>query len=430
MKKDFTLIFCCKAILAIVMALTFVQNANAGNLYACHVRLDSYPSGAGTVYLTNTYASESCDPNESVFFQFVTASKMVRLTATPNDGWNFLSYSKATWDADHTVYIHNENIITSSNPFETSVNTDLTSDDPFEVSNLIPSTPQDVYCALFTRVIASSTVWGSVSIDKKVNKDGDDITLTATPENSNCRFTCWKLEGDTVSVDSILKVHVNGPAEYQACFVNDSVINLNFPEEGGYYMYYNDSITLTSYNENQKSYAFTTDSVRARSENNDDNFITPVASSIIYPKKTPHLIYGSGPATFIKTGLDIQEPTITMLAWSGSDGVCVDTLATGFAYYSFDTENELFNILSAGDVVSANTVYLALPDSCYRDIDGAPKVFHIVPVPAIVDGISTVGTESAKGNGKIFNLNGVQLKGVSEDGIYIIDGKKVIFRKK
>ena len=107
------------------------------------------------------------------------------------------------------------------------------------------------------------------------------------------------------------------------------------------------------------------------------------------------------------------------------NGVSLDTLST---------EDKSYYILKDGQFVRAtegfvepNSAYLAMPDSCgvtaeTLTIDGGSIVMDINGVKA------DVPAASPRVSG-VYDLAGRRLVAPDRNGIYIIDGKKVLYRK-
>ena len=73
---------------------------------------------------------------------------------------------------------------------------------------------------------------------------------------------------------------------------------------------------------------------------------------------------------------------------------------------------------AAGKKVAAGKAYLSVPAT------GAKEFYMVNMENAVVTGINEVNTEKA--DNAIYNLNGVRVKDMSQKGVYIVNGKKVV----
>lgn len=443
MMREFTLSSCRRLIAAAAMVLGFASTASAGSAYyAYYGKLVSYPTGAGQVYASTDYDIPESDcvwDNESEL-KFVSQIGSYYAYAKPANGWLLAGFSKATMADDYSSYEFSDELLSYENPGYLTMESSITDDptgaasDSATVAGYMPLDPQTVHYAIFSHVVAQYAAGqdslGTLKVSKVSNDIGDNVTLTATPADERCHFSHWTLNGTTVSTESSFDVQVTDTARYIAHFTCDSATIINFPAEGGYYMYYDDANDI-SVPANVNVLTFYSDSVRANSVSGKDNFIIPMEGSYSANAGDASLLFGKGEATFIKTPSSYVYPNeYSLMAWSGSEGVSIAALETNKAYYSFDTTNSVFKKLASDATVPANTTYLALPDSCFDNLSAAPEMFYIDSVAATTNGIGSVTPVSLKGNGKIYTIDGVQKNAMREDGLYIVDGKKIFFRKK
>ena len=73
---------------------------------------------------------------------------------------------------------------------------------------------------------------------------------------------------------------------------------------------------------------------------------------------------------------------------------------------------------AAGKKVAAGKAYLQV------SAEGAKEFYMMNMENAVVTGINEVNTEKA--DNAIYNLNGVRVKDMSQKGVYIVNGKKVV----
>ena len=83
-----------------------------------------------------------------------------------------------------------------------------------------------------------------------------------------------------------------------------------------------------------------------------------------------------------------------------------------------------FNKADASAGIPAKTMYFSLPSSTFSD--NVPQTIYMTAKAAEETGISAAEINRAVNDNKIYDLNGIQLKSIGRDGIYIINGKKYL----
>ena len=140
-----------------------------------------------------------------------------------------------------------------------------------------------------------------------------------------------------------------------------------------------------------------------------------------------YLLYGEGECTI--TYYDDPYASFfadDLLISSGENGVSIDTLST---------EGKSYFLYQGGQFVRATegfvepwTAYLAVPDTCNVTAD-----VLTINGGSLETGIEDVKADAKKAPAKVqgvYDLAGRRLMAPGKDGIYIIDGKKVLYRKK
>lgn len=461
MNKRFYFLRWAKQLLAITfiyLAATSTSLAgDAQGYFDYYATVGTYPSGAGKVY-AEVYGNDITTTNEldEPFADMSTPADSIEVMyiakdndkqsflayAEPNDGWSFLGFSAATRDSENN-FVFNENITANYSGAMLDIPTSINAEDLTSAQMLFPMAPDTAYYALFARVVPQIAVGqeglGSVSSSILCNDIGDNINLTATPNDpEHTRFDYWlnKNTGEK-STDNPLPVTVNGPAYYEAHFRCDTAIVLNFPEEGGYKVFYCDSAVSIPSNVEIKTFNYTSgsygDSVRYNSDT-QKFYQEPGYQGYSNYAHEPVILYGYGEATLVKT-LDGDNPySMSYFQWSGNEGTNVGNLSVLKHYYTVNIDKQQFELLDDDATIPANTIYWALPNERYEvyGINEAPKVIYWYE--PTVDGIKQV--ESSPYNGKrnanegkhagIFNLQGQKVDKMVGKGIYIINGKKVI----
>jgi len=437
MKKTFTFSGLRYILMTAVLMLVSSADMMAGDAwYAYYNKLVAYPTGAGTVYADEygydavdetLYANESelqCKQSYSPGGYYAYAK--------PADGWILAGFSAATFD-EAGQPIFNDAVIETSNPAYLTIYSEISTEEGADSSSIdYPLDPNNVHYALFTHVApryaAGQDSLGTLSISKVCNEIGDNVTLTATPRDERCHFDRWTLDGETVSTEASFSVDVTKAAEYVAHFTCDSAVIINFPEDGGY-IYWYDDVNDISVPDNVTTLDVWSDYVYLNNGETVDS-LNFSEGSYYASACNATILYGKGEATLVKTPSSYPYASeYSLLRWSGDNGVAVADLdATSTSYYTFDTSNATFNLAKSGETIAAQTTYLAVPDSLYKNGGDAPSIIYTSYADKAA-GINSVKTDSKVATG-IYTLGGIRQKEMNRNGIYIFDGKKVLYRRK
>lgn len=456
MNKKFYLMRWTKRLFAIAflyLAATATSLAGDANGYFdYYATLQSYPSGAGKVY-AEVYGSDLTYTNEldEPFSDMTTPADSIEVMfiakgydqmsfygyGDPEEGWSFVGFSAATRDANDN-FVFNDNIISSDNGAMLNIHPTIQGEDLNTAQMCFPLAPDTAYYALFTRVAPQIAVGqeslGTVVSSKVCNDIGDDITLTATPNDpEHTRFAYWlnKDTGEKLTTNP-LNIHVEGPAYYEAHFDCDSALYLNFPEKGGYKVFYCDSAVSIPSNVEVKTFNYQMgdygDSVRYNAESKKF-YQVPGSTGFSNYAQEPVILYGKGEATFVKNTDGVNPYPTSYFRWSGAKGVKVSDLSVLNHYYTVNLDKQQFELLDKDATIPANTIYWALPNERYEvyDVTNAPKVIYWYEPTA--DGIDQVTTDKVNKPTRkmgIYNLQGQKVNQMTGKGIYIINGKKVI----
>lgn len=426
-----------KTLLSIVAVMACTVSANAAaTYYAYYERLVAYPTGAGQVYINENSTSDEITWTDEAETQFVNTYGGAYGYAKPADGWIFAGFSKAGGNAANGEYLYSDSIVTTENPGYLSIESTVTDDpngtssDSSKVAGMMPLDPTCQHYAIFTHVTAEvapgQSTLGSTTISKVSNKIDDEITLTATPETGST-FSKWAVKkGDDyedVSTEPVLNITVSDTARYVAFFKNPNATDYNL-KEGEYLMIYPGDSTDISIPSNYYTENYYGDSVRLAKDN---SYVTRYIAGYNLSASNAFIVRGKGFGTFVSSPASYTYKNNTLTIWSGDNGVKVDTLDKAHKYYTY-TDNA-FKLASDDDVIAANQVYLGLPDSLLTNagID-APEIIYISP-ETVTTGISGIKSVKQIANG-IYTIDGVRQSAVKEDGLYIIDGRKVLYRRK
>ena len=433
--------------------------AGSSSWFCYNGKLQAYPSGAGKVYaevsdkcatndaLGNPF-SDFTTPAESVNIEFVTssvsstgvASASYNGYAIPNDGWIFAGFSGST-KVGENEFVSRDSIQEYSSPATLYIPGYVSDADSTTALGLMPFVEDTVHYALFThiapRVAPGQDVIGKVVSSKLCNNIGDDVTLTAIPTNTKTtKFSYWvnKMTKEKSTENPLVIKNINTCAYYEAHFDCDSMLTVEFPENGGYKMVYYDKgydIPYDSVQEQQFNYVNsswgTTNNLKQSADKTTFYQVPGGGYSFLYAKE-PRLLYGRGTVYFVEDPeIGVDGYSYNELKWSGDKGVIIDTLTVRSKYYSVDIENKQFKKLKEGTFIEPKTAYFALPEASYTALEGVTEAPEIIywynPNPTGIKEVQ-VQKKSTSKNG-IYNLKGQKLNNATEQGLYIINGKKV-----
>ncbi len=446
-----------KVALVAVAAFSALQ-ANAGATFYGH-RTEITKVGEGTVYANtdNSAVPTDADYKDNITLEFVSTSSNAYGWAKPAEGWLFGGWLAGVWDENAEAFDFENGYITALDAYAAFLSLDNgVTDDPtgensdsLAVVGLLASQlyPTSGIQAVFTHVVAEvadgHSRLGTAAVSPLYNQIGDKVTVTAEPseDHANCQFAYWELNGQQVSTEASIEITVSDTARYIAHFTSDDATEYDFGYGKIMTIYPGDDtdIFLPSY---ITSFFVTSDSVNVKSVEGDDNTYNPYTANYMLSAGNAYLLYGKGKAMFVRSHSDYPYVDDSNLNRWSYDGVKVDTLSTDYHYYSFDAAEQSFSLLADDATIGANEVYLALPDTVWNDqkqenavgLASAPKTIYIskkFDVNGQEDGISTpmLNAQSAGRKG-IYTLGGQKVAAMKEEGVYIYDGKKVIYRKK
>jgi hypothetical protein len=468
MKKNFTL---KKSLL--VAAMVFMSLGAQAQLNWKYVPLwgqfKAYPADGGKVSATiakspNAEAPEGSNFGEpasliDVKFASRTLSSVyanVTTTAVPNEGWKFAGFAEQKYeDGDPVLPTVPE---TTDNPKGLRVTSQLYSKDDLtdtaeEAFAKFPAEPDNVYYALFTRVTVGldylSELLGTVEIDKTVNDVGQQVTITATPkEEMKAQFAYWVEEstGNKIT-ENPYTFTVSGADHYSPVFTSDNFFTIDFPEEGGYKEFYAENVVY--FPEDIKRMDFFSNELKKTGEQayfNVQNYTKAV------PATNPTYFYGKGTQTFLNDPNDRDPNQFLMHSypleqWSGEEGVELTTytitvkIPIGFYEekdsvvgdvnaYLLNAEKNVFERVTEAKV-PAKRVFLAIPKFYLDQVEEGfvPDMIYLTEEEAEAAGVNGVQVDKPMKNGKIYTLDGKQVASPKQKGVYIYDGKKLIFRK-
>lgn len=447
---------------ALALSTAFTAMAGGDDWYAFNVQIDAYPTGAGVVYADENEMEAFAPAEDAVFkesinVQYTSKTSMLNAFAQANDGWYLLGFAKDTLDTEGNVH-HVDKIAytadelgmamlsldgVSSKHWDDESQSEV-SDDSLTVAGLMPLEPNNYFRAIFTHAYATVApgyeYLANVSVDKLANNIGDKVTFTATPLSDFTTFVNWTKDGEVVSTSPIMEVTVGGIEEYVANFTDSRNITLNFPEEGGYIPFFSEySYGLVG----TEVYAYAP-AIYDDMENNclvdmvieegqRASYLNMIGGNYQTGGMTAQLLYGYGNVTLVPNDtVAAEEPWNTQVfRWTDESGLAVGGLNQSMdKYYAYDQANLKFDLITDGSI-AANSLYMVMPDSLMAEGQPAPAVIYVDENAYIngVTGIRVPATNNAAKQ-KTYDLQGRRIDAINREGLYIFDGKKVIYRKK
>lgn len=447
---------------ALALSTAFTAMAGGDDWYAFNVQIDAYPTGAGVVYADENEMEAFAPAEDAVFkesinVQYTSKTSMLNAFAQANDGWYLLGFAKDTLDTEGNV--HHVDEITykisemgyamlsldgvSSKHWDDESQSEV-SDDSLTVAGLMPLEPNNYFRAIFTHAYATVApgyeYLANVSVDKLANNIGDKVTFTATPLSDFTTFVNWTKDGEVVSTSPIMEVTVGGIEEYVANFTDSRNITLNFPEEGGYIPFFSEySYGLVG----TEVYAYAP-VIYDDMENNclvdmvieegqRASYLNMIGGNYQTGGMTAQLLYGYGNVTLVPNDtVAAEEPWNTQVfRWTDESGLAVGGLDQSMdKYYAYDQANQKFDLITDGSI-AANSLYMVMPDSLMAEGQPAPAVIY-VDENAYINGVTGIRVPAANNAAKqkTYDLQGRRIDAINREGLYIFDGKKVIYRKK
>ena len=464
MRKNFTFLKSASiklgALALVFLASTGIANAGETKWGDYYATVSAYPTGAGLVYaeVPESYVTESEDEMSDLFTDMKTPAESVDVKfmyndvstytpfyphAVPSEGWIFAGFSQAKVVRDEVegedVFVFNDSIYDTDNPSSNTYLEAAFSDaDQTIAFTSFPMAPTAQFYALFTHVKPTIAIGqsplGTVSISKVCNEIGDDVTLTATPDESkNATFDYWvNMNTQEKIAQNPLEVkNIQESAVYEAHFKSDKAITMEFPEEGGYkIVYFDKGYVMPATNVVDNTFDFwgiSTNNLKV-TEDSSAYYIQPGdLRNWLYPGN-PHILYGKGLMTFVEND-EMQKSNSNELEWSGDNGVNVADLSLDKKYYSVNLEKKQFELLADDAVIAPKTAYFAMPVECYtaHNVEKAPSIVYWYK-PETSTGIEEIQQETATvGNAKgIYSIDGKKMNAIPAKGLYIVNGKKVI----
>lgn len=448
-------------VLTMVLLLSSSASVFAGGTkyYDFYATLQAYPTGAGKVYAEEPAGSTTSDdeasdlyadmktPAEAVDVKFILSGSSSNATYTayalPTEGWILAGFSVATVvnDGEFDDFVFNDDIVNYDNPAQMDIASTTSEDSEEKAEGSFPFFSEALHYALFTHVApviaTGQSSLGTVKSSKVCNEIGDNVTLTATPnDETTTQFDYWlnKSTGEKIPTNPLTINNISGTAYYEAHFKSTQAIDIKFPEEGGYkVVYFPKGYDMPDkvVNELQFSFADISNNSLHPTDDASGYYLDSYEYSQSLYGNEPHILYGKGTMTFVANdSYDVDSYSSNILKWSGENGCNVKDMTIANKYYRVDIENQQFHLLADDAVIEPNTAYLALPIETYKayDLQDAPEDiywFNQEGDPTGIEAIQAGKLEKAAAQG-IYTLDGKKLDKISGRGLYIINGKKVL----
>ena len=435
---------------AILAMLTVAGNAMASStFYAYYAQVNAAPEGKGTVYATYDVQAEAPTPDmykSSSEVQFTAMYGNVYIYAQPADGYQLAGVSTATFNEAGEAIYNEDNITVPGETYTTMyADSEISGEEEAAVAAMMPMDPNNVYYALFTRVVAKPANeqmnrLGGTAISKVTNDNGDVITLTATPHyDESTKFAYWikKSTGEKIT-ENPLTITVDGMETYEAYFTSDLRVDLDFGAEESYKVWYNDrdafigDVKTLNFGTNSEWTTYMYDTLNV--ENNlRYSFFETYEAGYMASGKTAYLLYGQGVQTIIKdtTAVNSEETTIpeSILKYAQT-ATNVAELPVSAKYYNVNIAERTLTLMDANAAIAEGTLYAAVPVEYLVEGYEAPATIYwsadeVVGQEPVATSINSIKVTEAAA---IYSLDGKKLAKVTKPGVYVVNGKAVIVK--
>ena len=385
------------------------------NYYWHYNDVTAYPTGKGTVYGTDVYGAEPTAEQyaETSTVQFVVQgmpSRSVYLYAQPAEGYLF-----AGWYGDG-----GNTLISLDNPASVTDNCKISTADYDEENPNYGFEPDTVFYGYFAKVVIgykpNQEKLGTATIDKVANDLGDEVTLTATPnETYQSVFAGWVKEGTTDTIKTNpLTLKVTEAAKYNAYFTSPYAQTVIFPEDEDGYMIYSNNTYWSQLPDNFNTMSF----YGANFNESRDTINAQIAGYGIY-RATGFIIYGRGEGTIVSDpeSTTQQPDSANLLKPAGPYGTDITELPqnNGEKYYVWNESKRYFQRANEG-YLPVGSAYLSINDTLNVTSD-------IIYISQLADFYANGGGEEVNDDIVIIpldntwgNWNGAESYTVNEDG--------------
>ena len=328
------------------------------------------------------------------------------------------------------------NVVLSQNtyPYRYTPTSSISDNDSLTCVSKAPMFPTHCAYLVFTKVSAKVANgydrFGSAKCSKIVNDTGDQVILEATPADERCHFSYWQRNSDGAKVETNpLTVDVQNSDIYSAYFSCDSATVVNQPE-GGYMIWYNENSSTITGPGTAVSYSFAQDSLK-QTDNNVWYVGKKANTGGSLYTATPQILYVEGEVFICNTPQynSVYNLSKPLAQWSGENGLSASEISDGLSYYVVDIDNKCFVKTDVSTGIASKTMFLALSESTF-DGNVPEKIYWSVEDASAATGISKTEISNELHQGRIYTINGLEVKSLGRDGIYIIDGKKIIHKNK
>ncbi len=350
-----------------------------------------------------------------------------------------------------------------------------------------PTEPQAVLFALFTNGATAQPErnmekFGQVVIDNPYNNIGDQVTITAIPEEGY-QFEYWKTKKGTTILDSDKGIvsrqnpytfTVQGGEKLYAYFSDIDAPTFEFPSEGGWKVLdFNNTTGVWVLHELSNAICYLFDlsdlvyengQLSLRSDDELSWYDSTQAYNTSFTNRNATIVYGAGTVRFAWSlskyygGANVIYGRLNneMVQYTGSKPVTINDPdgAACYHFYRFDEELQGFYQFATTDFIAepdapesvtipAQTAYIKISAYDLTDpslgldfgyeiptvIALSPKAFEpFVEVATDIEKAAMNITESEVGGMKIYTLSGMKVTATDQPGIYIMNGRKVVVK--
>ncbi len=232
------------ALVAVLSLVSMTAFAGETSNKWYYVVAKAYPSGSGSVYVSNTQTDNSAereykDISEAYYHDNTGIWNGFIFEAKPTEGKKFIGWASVNTDDEGNETI--SEIITNDNPktFYVDAKTDTGDDDGSTGVEPYPLLPDTTFAAVFGLVDyqyapgqGGYSPLGSVKVTNPTAAVGEKMTFEAIPADSVTTFVQWTDAKGKVYTDNPVTITVDGPNTMIPFFKSEHSREFEFPEDG------------------------------------------------------------------------------------------------------------------------------------------------------------------------------------------------------
>lgn len=232
------------ALVAVLSLVSLAASAGETSNKWYYVAAKAYPSGSGTVYVSNTQTDypgsrEYKDVSEAFYHDNTGMYNGFIFEAKPAEGKKFVGWASVDTDEDGNETL--SDIITNENPknFYVTAKTDTGDDDGSTGVEPYPLFPDTTFAAIFGLVDykffpgqGGYNALGEVKITNPTAGVGEKMTFEAIPGDSLTTFVKWVDANGKEYTDNPVVITVDGPNTMMPYFKSPKSLEYDFPKDG------------------------------------------------------------------------------------------------------------------------------------------------------------------------------------------------------